>query len=243
MAVRPGRAELERLLVEDNAALGRGASALARRHHGLGLLLDWLEGAQGSSWQARWVQLGEPTDWQAAAGATTKWQRLGMTAAMTSLLCHRNIQPSYPWLFGQRPIGVAHLLGEQTGPLGQLPRNVGCNPLHGIVISPEHVLAAKDRGCVRGHLEPVGDGRGRHDALDAEDLEAAGLALLSALHQNGERPVALCLGEQRSLPKRISGGAGRTNAPRPCWARRRQIWLVGLPGLEPGTSSLSSIEG
>jgi integrase len=114
MAVRPGRAELERLLVEDNAALGRGASALARRHHGLGLLLDWLEGAQGSSWQARWVQLGEPTDWQAAAGATTKWQRLGMTAAMTSLLCHRVIQPSYPWLFGQRLQTLQALLFAAT---------------------------------------------------------------------------------------------------------------------------------
>jgi len=102
MAVQPSRAELARLLVEDNAALGRGASALARRQHGLGLLLDWLEGVEGSSWQARWEQLGEPTDWQAAAGATSTWQRLGTTAALTSLLCHRILQPSYPWLFRQR---------------------------------------------------------------------------------------------------------------------------------------------
>jgi len=102
LAVRPSRAELEHLLVEDNAALGRGASALERRRHGLGLLLDWLEGVEGSSWQARWEQLGEPTNWQAAASATSTWQRLGMTAALTSLLCHRILQPSYPWLFRQR---------------------------------------------------------------------------------------------------------------------------------------------
>jgi hypothetical protein len=77
MAVQPSRAELARLLVEDNAALGRGASALARRRHGLGLLLGWLERAEAPTWQARWEQLGEPTDWQAAAGATSTWQRLG----------------------------------------------------------------------------------------------------------------------------------------------------------------------
>jgi integrase len=112
--LQPGRAELERLLVEDNAALGRGLSALARRHHGLGLLLDWLEGAEGSSWQARWVQLGEPADWQAAAGATTTWQRLGMTAALTSLLCHRILQPGYPWLFRQRLQTLEALLFAAT---------------------------------------------------------------------------------------------------------------------------------
>jgi hypothetical protein len=60
MAVQPSRAELARLLVEDNAALGRGASALARRRHGLGLLLGWLERAEAPTWQARWERLGEP---------------------------------------------------------------------------------------------------------------------------------------------------------------------------------------
>jgi hypothetical protein len=114
MAVRPSRSELERLLVEDNAALGRGASALERRRHGLGLLLGWLERAEGRSWQARWVQLGEPADWQAAAGAATKWQRLGMTAALTSLLCHRILQPSYHWLFGQRLQTLGALLFAST---------------------------------------------------------------------------------------------------------------------------------
>jgi hypothetical protein len=43
--------------------------------------------------------------------------------------------------------------------------------------------AQKDRGRVRRHLEPVGDGWGRHDALDAEDFEAAGLTLFGAFHQ------------------------------------------------------------
>jgi hypothetical protein len=114
VAVQPGRAELARLLVEDNAALGRGVSALRRREHGLGLLLDWLERADGPSWQARWVQLGEPADWQAAAGTTSKWQRLGMTAALTSLLCHRVIQPGYPWLFGQRLQTLEALLFATT---------------------------------------------------------------------------------------------------------------------------------
>lgn len=114
LAVRPGRAELAHLLVEDNAALGRGAAALARRRHGLGLLLEWLERAEGSSWQARWVQRGEPADWQAAAGATSTWQRLGMTAALTSLLCHRILQPSYPWLFGQRLQTLQALLFAAT---------------------------------------------------------------------------------------------------------------------------------
>lgn len=114
MAVQPSRAELARLLAEDNAALGRGASALQRRHHGLGLLLGWLEHAEAPTWQARWEQLGEPTDWQAAAGATTKWQRLGTTAALTSLLCHRIIQPSYPWLFRQRLPTLQTLLFATT---------------------------------------------------------------------------------------------------------------------------------
>jgi integrase len=112
--LQPCRAELARLLVEDNAGLGRGASALERRRHGLGLLLEWLERAEGPSWQARWVQLGEPVDWQAAAGATSTWQRLGMTAALTSLLCHRIIQPGYPWLFGQRLQTLEALLFANT---------------------------------------------------------------------------------------------------------------------------------
>jgi len=70
-------------------------------------------------------------------------------------------------------IGVADLLGEQAGALGDLPRDVGRDPLHGIVVGPKHVLAAEDRGRVRWHLEPVGDGRRRDDALDAEDLAEA----------------------------------------------------------------------
>jgi site-specific recombinase XerC len=114
VAVGSGRAELERLLAEDNAALGRGASAQERRRHGLGLLLDWLDRADGPSWQARWVQLGEPTDWQAAAGATSTWQRLGMTAALTSLLCHRVLQPGYRWLFAQRLQTLQALLFAAT---------------------------------------------------------------------------------------------------------------------------------
>jgi integrase len=73
-----------------------------------------LERADGPSWQARWVQLGEPTDWQAAAGAISTWQRLGMTAALTSLLCHRIIQPGYPWLFGQRLQTLEALLFANT---------------------------------------------------------------------------------------------------------------------------------
>ena len=85
--------------------------------------------------------------------------------------------------YGLDPSGVADLLGEQASALGQLPGGVGGDSLYGIVVGPEDVLAAKDRVGVRGHLQPVGDARGRHDALDAEDFEAAGLALLGAFHQ------------------------------------------------------------
>ena len=80
---------------------------------------------------------------------------------------------------------MTNFLGEQAGALGQLPGGVGGDSLYGIVVGPEDVLAAKDRGRIGRHLEPVGDGRGRNDAVDAEDLEAAGLALLGAFHQEG----------------------------------------------------------
>jgi site-specific recombinase XerC len=102
-AAVPSRCDLQRLLDAHSAALGLGASAAKQRRGGLRRLLDWLEPASGASWQARWQAVGAETaaDWRATAGATTPFQRASLLVAVEVLLCHRIIQPGYPWLLGQ----------------------------------------------------------------------------------------------------------------------------------------------
>jgi integrase len=102
---------------------------------------------------------------------------------------------------------VADLLGQQAGALGQLPRSVGRDPLHRIIVGPEHVLAAKDRGRVRRHLEPVGDGRG--GTIWKPALKAAGLDGLR-IHDLRHTAVARWIAAGAN-PKEVAARAGHAS--------------------------------
>jgi hypothetical protein len=93
------RAALVELLERHLAELGSKRDTARVRRNGLRRLVDWLEKAEGESWQARWEAFGEQgSDWQAAAGATTHRQRNELMYALETLMCYRVIRPSYRWL-------------------------------------------------------------------------------------------------------------------------------------------------
>jgi site-specific recombinase XerD len=93
------RTALVALVERHVAELGRKPDAARVRRNGLRRLLDWLDKAEGESWQARWEVAGERvSDWQGAAGATTRRQRNELMYALETLMCYRVIRPSYRWL-------------------------------------------------------------------------------------------------------------------------------------------------
>jgi len=93
------RTALVGLLERHLAELGSKRDTARVRRNGLRRLLDWLEHAEGASWQARWDAAGEGVpDWQGAAGATTRRQRHELMYALETLMCYRVIRPSYRWL-------------------------------------------------------------------------------------------------------------------------------------------------
>jgi site-specific recombinase XerD len=97
------RTALVALLERHVAELGRKPDAARLRRNGLGRLLDWLENAEGDSWQTRWNVAAEGIpDWQAAAGSKTSRQRRELMGALETLMCYRIIRPSYRWLAQQR---------------------------------------------------------------------------------------------------------------------------------------------
>jgi hypothetical protein len=83
----------------------QGLGSSDRWRMGLGMLLDWLEQADGDTWQARWQPTGadDPQfDWQKAAGADKTWKRHGTMMALQMMMCHRVIRPSHAQLHPQR---------------------------------------------------------------------------------------------------------------------------------------------
>lgn len=94
----PGYEELFSMLEEHLRHLGPGFGSGDRWRMGLGMLLDWLERADGDTWQTRWQSTGadDPEfDWQKAAGAHKSWKRHGIMMALQMMMCHRIIRPSY----------------------------------------------------------------------------------------------------------------------------------------------------
>ncbi len=77
--------------------IGTGYAHAYKRRSGLRMLLDWLEQAEGGTWQQRWAALGEDleVDWQSAAGAENGTERQGLALALKTLMSHRIIRPSY----------------------------------------------------------------------------------------------------------------------------------------------------
>lgn len=99
----PVRAELEGILERHVERYFPGRTARSRRRAGFGVVLDWLEGAGGSSWQERWEELGETSeDWLADVGAATARERTEAFVALQTLILEGFVRPSYAWLLRVR---------------------------------------------------------------------------------------------------------------------------------------------
>jgi integrase len=86
-----------------HAARYHDKHGVSRRRLGLAVVLDWLERAEGATWQERWEHGGEITpDWLVAAGARTPTERTRATVALHTLILEGVIRPGYPWLFRTR---------------------------------------------------------------------------------------------------------------------------------------------
>jgi hypothetical protein len=97
------RGDLEALVAQHAAQHGDGRTARRLRTVGIRVLLDWLEQSDGTNWQARWEDLGEPApDWLTAAGAHTRTVRTAATMALQVLILAGVIRPSYAWLVRTR---------------------------------------------------------------------------------------------------------------------------------------------
>jgi hypothetical protein len=102
---KPNHEELLSMLEDHLRNLEPGFGSGDRWRIGLGLLVDWLERADGDTWQERWQSTGadDPSfDWQKAAGAANGWRRHGTMMALQVLMCHRIVRPSYARLRSQR---------------------------------------------------------------------------------------------------------------------------------------------
>lgn len=109
------REDIFALLEEQLSSLSSSGRSNPERREGMRLLLDWLEGAQGTSWQQRWEALGEATeDWRTEAGATSKRQFYGITHALQTLMCHRIVRPSYAWMNRQTFHQLSNQLRKTT---------------------------------------------------------------------------------------------------------------------------------
>lgn len=97
------RPEVEKLTERHINEYFPGYTAQRRRRDGIGVVLDWLESTEGSSWQERWEKLGETSaDWLTDVGAATRRQRTEAHVALQTLILERVIRPSYTWLLEGR---------------------------------------------------------------------------------------------------------------------------------------------
>ncbi|MGJ6969818.1 tyrosine-type recombinase/integrase [Streptosporangium sp. G11] len=71
------------------------------------VVLDWLEGFPGDTWQERWLVSGSDAHGQGwgPQDLTPRW-RNRITTGLGVLIVLRAVRPSYPWLFGSRLLGV-----------------------------------------------------------------------------------------------------------------------------------------
>ncbi len=110
----PCRLELERLVDAHGATLGRRDPH--RWRVGTRRLLDWLETAQGETWQSRWEATGaEVMDrWTDSVGLHKGYEHYAVTAVFQALLCLRVIRPGYPWLIRQPFSSLAAQMTQTT---------------------------------------------------------------------------------------------------------------------------------
>jgi integrase len=104
---RPGT---ERLLERALAAASSAPATRALNAPGPGLLLDWLEGQPGATWQERWLASGAaesgagwravPARWLEGRDRRSKRWLTVMSVALRAAVCADVVRPSMSWLIG-----------------------------------------------------------------------------------------------------------------------------------------------
>jgi hypothetical protein len=99
------RTEIGRLA--DVLLVGATPQERWRRQEAMNIVLDWLGGFPGDTWQERWELSGSDARRQAwgPSGLTPRW-RNRITTGLGTLIVLRAVRPTYPWLFGSRLLGV-----------------------------------------------------------------------------------------------------------------------------------------
>src|SRR5215472_13947402 len=104
-----GRAAVSALPGWAPFAAGPGGRHPRARPAGLGMLLDWLEGQPGQTWQDRWMASGAdsagrrgwrqvPLTWLRGRGHAAEWAAEAFFGALRLALAADIIRPSLPWL-------------------------------------------------------------------------------------------------------------------------------------------------
>src|SRR5262249_4529543 len=123
------RAEAGRLVERVLAATSSAPVTRGRNAPGPGLLLDWLEGQPGVTWQERWVASGAsgsgagwravPARWLEGRGHRSKRWLTAMSVALRAAVCADVVRPSMRWLIGGMAAGhFAGVLAAERDPAG-----------------------------------------------------------------------------------------------------------------------------
>lgn len=104
------------------AATGRvephSAYEFSRRLHGLRLVLKWLSGFPGDTWQARWVASGSDQHSRPWPDADEKTRRGLLLKGTETLICLDVLHPDYPWLLSTSFVSLPALYARTNDPAG-----------------------------------------------------------------------------------------------------------------------------
>jgi len=114
------------------------------RRRGLRLLIDWLEGHPGESWQERWLAAGAqeagtsweevPAGWLRRQGKLSDTRLMLMTSSLAVLITADIVRPSLRWLLGggkKRKLGKGIVDHRDPGGFAQLRRACEDDPAIG----------------------------------------------------------------------------------------------------------------
>ena len=190
------------------------------RRRGLRMLVDWLEGHPGETWQERWLATGAqekgtrweevPAAWLERQGKLSETRLLLMTSSLALLITADILRPSLRWLLGggkKRKLGQGVVHQRDPGGFEQLRRACDSDPAIGpeaqgqVAFRCAMVMATKG-----GLLADITVG----DILEILDIErdlraraAAESATFKILREIGVfAPDVPSFRELRSLPRR-----------------------------------------
>jgi hypothetical protein len=108
------------------------AKERARRQLAVRLLLDWLAGFDGTSWQQRWMASGADAagrSWSGLVrfrGVNKEYRTTQMTGAVARLILLDAVRPSYSWLYASFAGTLYERFGELRDPEGFRALDVVC---------------------------------------------------------------------------------------------------------------------